>query len=92
MQLKFRYDYQDTTDGVSQDEFLVLLGDFNARVGLDEECWRRVVGRHSWRGTVTALCYESIVMNMWLKKKSVWYGTWNHPATRVSHMIDLVMM
>ena len=31
-------------------------------------------------------------MNMWLKKKSVWYGTWNHPATRVSHMIDLVMM
>ena len=46
MQLKSRYDYHDTTDGVSQDEFLVLLGDFNARVGLDEGCWRGVVGRH----------------------------------------------
>ena len=32
-----------------QEDFLVLLGDINARVGVlvpDEECWRDVVGRH----------------------------------------------
>ena len=32
------------------------------------------------------------VMNTWYRKKSMHYGTWIHPATKVSHMIDLVMV
>ena len=66
VQTKFRYDLQDTIDAVSQDDFVVLLGDFNARVGVlgpDEECWRGVVKRHGLDGrneAGTALYYESI--------------------------------
>ena len=32
------------------------------------------------------------VMNTWFRKKSIHYGTWRHPASEVSHIIDLVMM
>ena len=36
-------------DAAFQDDFLVLLVDINARVGVlgpDQECWRDVMGRH----------------------------------------------
>ena len=35
---------------------------------------------------------QLIVMNTWFQKKTVHYGTWMHPATKLSHMIDLVLM
>jgi len=46
---KFMCDLQDTTDAVPCNEMLVLLGEFNARVGVlgpDEEVWRGVIGGH----------------------------------------------
>ena len=103
VQSKFRYDLHDSIDAFPQDDSLVLLGDFNARVGvLDpaEESWRGVVGRHGLDERnesgeeLLQLCVMNplTIMNTWLKKKGVRYGTWTHPATRVSHMIDLVMM
>ena len=44
---KFISELQDTLDKVPRGDVLVLLGDFNARVGVlgqDEEEWRGVVG------------------------------------------------
>ena len=35
---------------------------------------------------------ELTVMNTWFEKKRVQYGTWMHPRTKVSHMIDLVVL
>ena len=49
VQLKFRCELQDVIDAIPHDELLVLLGDFNARVGVlgpDEESWRGVLGKH----------------------------------------------
>ena len=103
VQSKFRYDLQDTIDAVPRDDFLVLLEDFNARVGVlgpAKECWRGIVGRHGLDERnesgeeLLQFCAmnQLTVMNTWFKKKSVRYGTWTHPATGVSHMIDLVMM
>ena len=81
----------------------MLLGDFNARVGVlgpDEECWRDVVRKHGLDVRNKAgekllqFCAmnQLTVMNTWFKKRSVRYGTWTYFATKVSHMIDLVMM
>jgi len=47
MRSKFRCGLQDTIDAVPCDEMLVLLSDFNARVGIlgpDEKGWRGVIG------------------------------------------------
>ena len=46
---KFSCELQDTLDKVPRNDVLVLLGDFNARVGVlksDEEEWQGVVGRN----------------------------------------------
>ena len=46
---RFLGDLQDTLDKVPQNDVLVLLGDFNARVGvlkLGEVEWQGVVGKH----------------------------------------------
>ena len=31
-------------------------------------------------------------MNTWFQKKNIHYGTWMHLATKLSHMIDFVVM
>ena len=81
----------------------MVLGDFNARVGVlksDEEEWRGVVGKHGLdeRNEVgedfLQFCAlnQLTVMNTWFQKRDIYYGTWMHPATKWFHMIDLVVM
>lgn len=100
---KFSCELQDTLDKVPRNDVLVLLGDFNARVGVlkpDEEEWRGVLGRNGLDERNEAgedlmqFCAlnQMSVMNTWFQKRQVQYGTWTHPATKVSHMIDLVVM
>jgi len=102
LQLQFRCDLQDVVDAIPQDELLVLLGDLNARVGVmgpDEESWQGVLGRHRLNDRneagkeVLQFCAmnQFTVMNTWFRKKSIHYGTWRHPDTNLSHVIDLVM-
>ena len=44
------YDYlQDTIDRISHNDILVMLGDFNARVGVldrGNDLWQGVIGKH----------------------------------------------
>ena len=81
----------------------MVLGDFNARVGVlkpDEEHWQGVLGRHSLDERNAAgedflqFCAmnQLSVMNTWFQKKTIHFGTWMHPATKRVHMIDLVVM
>ena len=100
---KFSTELQDTLDKVSWRVVLVVLGDFNARVGVlkpGEEEWRGVVGKHGLDERNEAgeefmqFCAlnQLTVMNTWLQKKNICYGTWMYPATKQFHMIDLIMM
>ena len=100
---RFSSELQDTLDKVPQNDVLVVLGDFNARVGVlkpDEEEWGGIVGKHGLDERNEAgeefmqFCAlnQLKVMNTWFQKKSIYYGTWMHPATKVFHMIDLVVM
>ena len=96
-------DLQDTVDKVPMSDVLLLLGDFNARVGssvADDDVWRGVRGRHG-----VGVCNEAgerflefcavnqfTIMNTWFAKKAIHLATWKHPATKQSHMIDYVVM
>lgn len=83
---------------------LIVLGNFNARVGVLEEkngLWRGVIGRHGLQDRNHAgeelleFCAinELSIMNTWFQKKTVHQGTWIHPATKKTHiMIDFIMM
>ena len=101
MKAKFNSEPQDTLDKVPSD-VLVMLGDFNARVGVlksDKEEWQGVVGKHGVDERNEAgeeflqFCalIQLTMMNTWFQK-NIYCGTWMHPATKLFHMIDLVAM
>ena len=100
---KFFDELQDALDRVPSGDILVMLGDFNARVGKREGesvVWREVRGRHG-----VGSCNEAgerflefcavndlTTMNTWTEKPQVHLAPWKHPATKQSHMIDFVLM
>ena len=99
----FCSDLQDTLDKIPQNDILVVLGDFNARVGVlkpDDDLWHGVIGRHGIDERNLAgeeflqFCTvnQLTVMNTWFQKKEVYFGTWLHPATKKEHMLDLIVM
>ena len=100
---KFYTELQDAMDKVPPSDILIVGGDFNARVGVldgSNVLWRGILGRHglSERNQsgeeLLEFCAmnELSIMNTWYEKKEIHQGTWTHPATKKSHMIDFVMM
>ena len=77
---------------------IVLLGDFNARVGRDHETWE-VIGRHgigkcNSNGLhLLSLCNELdlIIGNTLFQHKNKHKGTWMHPRSGHWHMIDFII-
>ncbi len=82
---------------------LLLVGDFNARVGSSERredgsIWQGVrgygVGRMNESGeALLSFCAlnELSIMNTWFEKNIYMY-TWQHPGSKKWHCIDYVMM
>ena len=99
----FYLDLQDTIDKIPTTDVLVMLGDFNARVGILEsgsDEWQGILGTHGKSERNPAgvdfleFCAvnELSIMNTWYQKKVIHQGTWTHPATKQCHTIDFVVM
>ena len=100
---KFTDDFQCTLDTLPAGDVVMVLGDFNARIGkrdCEDDVWSEVRGLHGM-GTcneageqLLELCAVNnlTIINTWFKKKPTHLGTWVHPATKRTHMIDFVMM
>ena len=99
---KFYADLQDTIDNVPANDILILLGDFNARVGVldHNNLWSGVlvkyglIERNIAGEELLGFCASNVlsIMNTWFQKREIHQGTWSHPATKKVHMIDFVMM
>ena len=90
---QFLSDLQNTLDKISPNVVLVILGDFNASLGvlkLGHNMWHGMLEKHGPDKRNKAgeefLQFCSInqlpVMSMWFQKKSIYFGTWIHPATK----------
>ena len=100
---KFVDDLQGTLNLLPLGDIVMVLGDFNARVGkreVEDDVWREVRGIYGI-GTCNEAGEQLLelravnnltIMNTWLQKKPVHLDTWMHPATKQTHMIDFVMM
>ena len=82
---------------------MIILGDFNARVGSfdgTDQNWLGVLGRFGIGNRNPAsedllqFCVRNqlTLMNTWFKKKPHHLSTWMHPATKQWHMIDYIIV
>ncbi|BHF78991.1 hypothetical protein SprV_0602210800 [Sparganum proliferum] len=85
---------------VSKADMLIVLGDFNARVGTDHTAWRGVLGPHGLRGSndsgllLLRTCAEHrlILTNTFFCLPEREKATWRHPRSRQWHLLDYVLV
>ena len=102
---QFYDDLMCTINSVCQDDLLLVVGDFNARVGsnhpdLVKGDWSGVRGNYgvgnvngAGRALLTFCAVNSLtVMNTWYEKKDIYKCTWQHPGSKMWHCIDYILM
>ena len=85
---------------IPETDKLIVLSDFNARVGSDHRAWARVVGRHGV-GKINAnghrllsICSQNqlIITNPIFQTKNQYKGTWEQPRSKQWHMLHYVIV
>nr|VZI51647.1 unnamed protein product [Spirometra erinaceieuropaei] len=97
---KFYEDLHALLATVSKADKLIVLGDFNARVGTDHTAWRGVLGPHGLRGSndngllLLRTCAEHrlILTNRFFCLPEREKATWRHPRSRQWHLLDYVLV
>ena len=89
----------ETIKSIPSSHKLLLMGDFNARVGVDHLSWTNVLGKHgvgreNSNGTLLlSLCAQNelIITNTIFQQADRHKTTWMHPGTKRWHLIDHVI-
>ena len=84
---------------VPPQDSILLLGDFNARVGNDCKIWPKVIGKHLLGSSnsngllLLSLCteFELTITNSTFQLPDGQKGTWCHPRSKHWHTIDFVI-
>ncbi|XP_068697005.1 craniofacial development protein 2-like [Montipora foliosa] len=94
------YESLDTVIGmVPSSDHILLLGDFNARVGADRESWPSVLGHHGIgkmndndQTLLELCCYHNLCeTNTFFQNKAYHKVSWRHPRSKHWHQPDLVI-
>nr|VZI47500.1 unnamed protein product [Spirometra erinaceieuropaei] len=97
---KFYEDLHALLATVSKADKLIVLCDFNSRVGTDHTAWRGVLGTHGLRGSndngllLLRTCAEHrlILTNTFFCLPEREKATWRHPRSRQWHLLDYVLV
>ncbi|KAK0147897.1 Craniofacial development protein 2 [Merluccius polli] len=96
----FYADLEKTLSKVPKEDKIILLGDFNARVGRNHNLWRGTLGKEGVGNTnsnVTLLltkCSEHnlVITNTLFHQKNTFKISWMHPRSKLWHLIDYVIV
>ena len=85
---------------ISQDDKIILLGDFNARVGINDDIWHGVIGHHGVGNVnssglrLLSLCSELglAITNTFFQLRDMHKTSWMHPRSKHLHLIDYVIV
>jgi len=97
---KFYADLDATISAVPKSDKLIILGDFNARVGTDHEAWNGVIGvngigKCNSNGLLllqTCSEHELLITNTVFQLPNRKKTSWMHPRSKHWHMIDYVIV
>nr|VZI48832.1 unnamed protein product [Spirometra erinaceieuropaei] len=97
---KFYEDLHALLATVSKADKLIVVGDFNARVGTGHTAWRGVLGPHGLRGSNdngllllrTYAEHRRILTNTFFCLPEREKATWRHPRSRQWHLLDYVLV
>ena len=97
---KFYFDLRSLLNKIPHHDKIILLGDFNARVGSNHLNWPNNLGRHgigkiNQNGILLlSLCSEFglSVTNTLFQQPNRYKTTWRHPRSGHGHMIDYVIV
>ncbi|XP_076049523.1 uncharacterized protein LOC143030250 [Oratosquilla oratoria] len=90
----------ETIRNIKKEDKLVLLGDFNARVGREYDLWNGVIGRHGVGNTnanghfllTTCADHNLVITNTIFRQKTRFKTTWRHPRSGHWHLLDYVIV
>ncbi|KAJ4947020.1 hypothetical protein JOQ06_009062 [Pogonophryne albipinna] len=96
----FYADLDKTLSEVPKEDKLILLGDFNARVGRNHHLWRGTLGREGVGNTnsngilLLTKCSEHnlVITNTLFRQKTKFKTSWMHPRSKLWHLIDYVIV
>ena len=95
----FYEELDSTIKSIPTSEQIILLGDFNARVGGDYESWNVCLGKHGIGKMnnngqrLLELCtlYNLCITNTLFKSKPHHQVSWRHPRSKLWHQLDLII-
>ncbi|XP_047111665.1 uncharacterized protein LOC124788438 [Schistocerca piceifrons] len=96
---QFYHQLNSTLSKIPIQDKLILLGDFNARVGRDNRFWRDVMGKQGVGNCnangllLLGLCaeHELFISNTQFRLRNRYKTTWMHPRSKHWHLIDYVI-
>ena len=96
---KFYEDLQATISAVPRTDKLIILGDFNARVGTDHVSWEGVLGKNGLgkcnsNGLLlleTCAAHQLLITNTVFRLPNRNKTSWMHPRSKQWHLLDYVI-
>ena len=97
---KFYEDLDQLIRSTSPSDKLLIMGDFNVRVGKDQASWKRIlrsqgVGKMNTNGLLLlSKCaeHELCITNTVFRQADKFKTTWMHPLSKQWHLIDYIIV